>query len=89
MTHSSSCEEFASKKAKKEECIKSGTHVKKQMNAKENDFFFHIDLSLIFHRFWPRFGRSRGGFGRFLAIQNGFPKGKIIFLHKTAILDGF
>ena len=52
----------------------------------KNNLFLHIGFSLIFRRCQPRFGRSWGGFGRFLANQNGLPKGKIDFFNKIGIL---
>ena len=51
--------------------------------------FFHIDFSSIFRRFWPRFGGSWGGFGHYLAVQEGSQKGTIKICIKIANFKGF
>ena len=58
-------------------------------NALKKQAFFHIDFSSIFRGFWIHFGRSWGGFGKHLAVQNGSLKGTINFFDKISIFRRF
>ena len=50
---------------------------------------FHIDFSWILRCFWPRFGRSWGGFGRLWRENKGEIKVPKAISKTSLIVDGF
>ena len=75
--------------SKKRWILRSKIEENRCKNALKKQAFFNIEFSLIFRGFRPRFGRSQGGFGEHLAVQNKSLKGTINFFDKIAIFKGF
>ena len=55
----------------------------------KNMIFFLMDFSPILDAFGRVLGGSWGGFGEHFGVQNGSPKGKIVFFSKNVIFKGF